>query len=159
MSEPITDDIFQSDSKIKLVEADKGKRFLNYLIDATAISIIQSILVNTFDFLQNLPFGSFFQGYKVIFGFNLLFTPIYYIVSEYLSNGKTLGKLLTQTRAVTLNGEKPTFNQILGRSFARVIPFEPFSYLGDQANGWHDRMSETMVIDEQKSDLQKDELV
>jgi uncharacterized RDD family membrane protein YckC len=153
MSEPNTGDIFQSDSKMKLVEADKGKRFLNYLLDAAAISILQTILVNTFDFLTNLPLGSFFQGYKIIFGFNLMFTPVYYLLAEYLFDGKTLGKMVTNTRAVTVNGEKPTFTQLIGRSFARIIPFEPFSYLGDLPNGWHDRLSQTIVIDEQKSTL------
>lgn len=149
----MSNNLFQSDSTINLVEADKGKRLLNYIIDATAISLIQTILVNTFNFLENLPLGSFFYGYKVVFGFNLFFTPIYYILAEYLSNGKTLGKIVTGTRTVTLTGDKPTLNQIIGRSFARIIPFEPFSYLGDQPNGWHDRLSETLVIDEEKSML------
>lgn len=153
MSEPILDEVFKSDSKINLVEADKGKRLLNYIIDAAAISLIQTMLVNTFNLLENLPLGSFFQGYKVVFGFNLFFTPVYYFLAEYLFEGKTLGKLATNTRVVTLNGEKPTVNQLIGRSFARIIPFEPFSYLGDKLNGWHDQMSKTMVIDEQKSSL------
>ncbi|MFN7120071.1 MAG: RDD family protein, partial [Saprospiraceae bacterium] len=85
----------------------------------------------------------------------------YYILAEYLSKGKTLGKLVTGTRAVTLTGETPTLNQIIGRSFARVIPFEPFSYLGDSPNGWHDQLSETIVIDEAKSNASQtnDEIV
>ncbi len=152
MSEPMNENFIQSDANSKLTEADKGKRLLNYIIDAMAISLIQTILVNTFGFLEKIPLGgSFFYGYKVVFGLNVFFTPIYYILAEYLSDGKTLGKLITKTRAVTLTGDKPTLNQIIGRSFARVIPFEPFSYLGDQTNGWHDRMSETIVIDEEKS--------
>lgn len=161
MSEPILDEIFQSDSKVNLVQADKGKRFLNYIIDAAAISAIQTVLVNTFDVLESISFGSFFQGYKVVFGFNLLFTPLYYFLTEYFLNGKTFGKFVTNTRVVTITGDKPTINQLIGRSFARIIPFEPFSYLGDSNIGWHDQMSETIVIDEQKSNTfsQNDELV
>jgi hypothetical protein len=34
----------------------------------------------------------------------------------------------------------------LGRSAARSIPFEPFSFLGGQPTGWHDRLSETRVV-------------
>lgn len=153
MSDPISENTRPFDSKISLVEADKGKRLLNYIIDAAAISLVQTILVNTFGFLEKMPLGFIFQGYKIVFGVNLFFTPVYYILAEYFSEGKTLGKLVTGTRAVTVNGEKPTLNQIIARSFARIIPFEPFSYLGDQPNGWHDRLSQTIVIDEQLSDL------
>jgi hypothetical protein len=46
-------------------------------------------------------------------------------------------------------GEKPTFSQIVGRSFARIVPFEVFSCLG--ATGWHDDWSKTYVI--RKKDL------
>jgi hypothetical protein len=41
-------------------------------------------------------------------------------------------------------GEKPSLSQILGRSFARAIPFEVFSCLGER--GWHDTMSNTYLI-------------
>lgn len=161
MSNEIVDDIFQSEPKSTLVEADKGKRLVNYLIDAVAISILQTILSNVFNLLDSTIFSPFFYTYKVVITIGLLSTPLYYILSEYLFEGKTLGKLVTNTRVVTLDGGRPTFNQILGRSFARIIPFEPFSYLGDSNTGWHDQMSQTIVIDEQKSNIfsQNDELV
>lgn len=161
MSDLILDNLSQTEPKSILIEADKGKRLVNFLIDATVITFFQTILVNIFQTLAEHSFSPFFEGYRVIFGFNFLITPIYYILAEYLFKGKTVGKIITKTRVVTLNGERPTFNQIFGRSFARVIPFEPLSYLGDSPNGWHDRLSETIVIDEQKSDLSKieDELV
>lgn len=161
MSEPMQEEIFPTDSKIQLVQADKGKRFLNYVIDAAAISVLQTILGNVFNFLDAASFTPFFHGYKIVFGIGLISTPLYYILAEHLFEGKTLGKLVTHTRTVSLSGARPTFNQILGRSFARIIPFEPFSYLGDQPNGWHDRLSETIVIDEQKSSLSStdDEIV
>lgn len=161
MSEPIIDDVFQSDAKSILVEADKGKRLLNFLIDAAAISLLQTVLVNIFATLASISFPAVFESYKVIFGFNLFVTPFYYLLAEHLFNGKTLGKLVTNTRVVTIDGEKPTFIQLLQRSLARTIPFEPFSYFGDKTTGWHDRLSQTIVIDEEKSDLSKpeDELV
>tara|TARA_B110000037_G_scaffold222548_1_gene297938 strand:- start:1179 stop:1301 length:123 start_codon:yes stop_codon:yes gene_type:complete len=38
---------------------------------------------------------------------------------------------------VNENGEKITFNQSLARTFGRMVPFEPFSFLGKN-KGWHD---------------------
>jgi hypothetical protein len=37
------------------------------------------------------------------------------------------------------------FSQILGRTFSRFVPFEPFSFLGS-GHGWHDRWSDTRVV-------------
>ena len=52
----------------------------------------------------------------------------YYVILE-ASFGWTIGKLVTGTRVVRFDGDKPHFPQILGRTFARFIPFEPFSVL------------------------------
>ena len=71
---------------------------------------------------------------------------LYFIVMEGIF-GVTIGKLLTGTRVVNAKGGKPSFGQIVGRSFARMIPFEPFSFLfGDNTTGWHDSLSGTRVI-------------
>jgi uncharacterized RDD family membrane protein YckC len=68
----------------------------------------------------------------------------YYVVFEALL-GRTPGKLITGTRVVNLAGGRPRFTQILGRSFARAVPFEAFSFFGSRA-GWHDRWSRTRVV-------------
>lgn len=68
----------------------------------------------------------------------------YYVLFEAIF-GRTPGKLITGTRVVTLDGAKPGFGQIIGRSFARLVPFEPFSFLGSRG-GWHDRWSGTRVV-------------
>ncbi len=62
--------------------------------------------------------------------------------------GKTLGKMITNTKVVNEDGTKPSFNQIVGRSFARLIPFDGFSFLAERPRGWHDTMSGTMVVDD-----------
>ncbi len=60
---------------------------------------------------------------------------------------RTPGKWITGTRVVTVNGAEPTFGQILARTFVRLIPFEPFSFLGsNHPAGWHDRWTGTRVI-------------
>ena len=78
----------------------------------------------------------------------LVFYPGYYLVFEF-GLQSTPGKLVLGRIVVNEYGEKPTFMQILGRSYARVVPFEVFSCLSEL--GWHDKWSETFVI--RKKDL------
>jgi uncharacterized RDD family membrane protein YckC len=48
---------------------------------------------------------------------------------------------------VRFDGNKPNVPQIIGRTFARFIPFEPFSVaFGSSNNGWHDSLSGTRVV-------------
>ena len=69
----------------------------------------------------------------------------YFIVTESLWQ-KTLGKLITGTVVVSADGYKPSFGQIVGRSVARLIPFEALSFLGRYPVGWHDSLSGTRVV-------------
>ena len=68
----------------------------------------------------------------------------YYILLEG-TTGRTVGKLVMGTKVVSASGGVPTFGQIVGRSFARLVPFEPFSFLRSNS-GWHDRWSGTRVV-------------
>src|SRR5690606_23868025 len=52
----------------------------------------------------------------------------YYLVTEYLSQ-RTIGKFLTKTIVVSIDGERPKLKQIIFRTLSRSIPFEYFSYL------------------------------
>jgi len=72
---------------------------------------------------------------------------LYYVPQETLW-GKTLAKLVTGTRVVSATGARPTFAQIVRRTFCRLLPFEPFSFLfgGDNPVGWHDQLSNTRVV-------------
>jgi len=70
----------------------------------------------------------------------------YFVFMESLFQ-RTLAKLLTGTIVVTENGARPSFAQILGRSFSRLIPFEAFSFLGgNHPVGWHNSLSRTRVV-------------
>jgi len=60
---------------------------------------------------------------------------------------KTIGKMLTGTKVVSMDGGRPSLGQFMGRAAARFIPFEAFSFLGSQEpRGWHDSLSGTRVI-------------
>ena len=47
-----------------------------------------------------------------------LFFVIYYIEHKYQ---KTLGKIITKTKVVNLEGEKPELGDIISRTFCRLI--------------------------------------
>jgi uncharacterized RDD family membrane protein YckC len=78
----------------------------------------------------------------------LLTVLFYYIGMESLF-GKTFGKFITRTRVVNSAGGPPSFGQVVGRSLARFIPFEAFSFFGGKGHpvGWHDSLSNTRVVD------------
>ena len=75
---------------------------------------------------------------------------IFYMISEILLKGKTIGKYITKTVVVMEDGSKPKSSNILLRSLCRLIPFEAFSFLGAKGKGWHDTISKTYVVDEIK---------
>ncbi len=88
-----------------------------------------------------------FSLYDNKFGGILLFL-IYYINLEAFWGGRTIGKLITGTKVVNINGNKINFFQAVGRSIIRLIPIDPISYLhwNGKLNGMHDRLTRTVVI-------------
>lgn len=102
--------------------------------------ILYGLAIMIFDFSNK---DEVFLRYYVYFF--LAFRTIYYTVFEYFFS-RTIGKTVTKTVVRTIDGDRPGFATILGRSFGRLIPFNAFSFL---ANGnWHDSVSKTMVVKE-----------
>ena len=80
--------------------------------------------------------------------FNLGFAGLsigYYTLMEAFT-GKTIAKMLTKTSVVNYKGERPALMVLLVRTIIRVVPFEPLSFFNREASGWHDKMTETVVI-------------
>jgi uncharacterized RDD family membrane protein YckC len=67
---------------------------------------------------------------------------------EGSAKGKTLGKLITGTRALKMDGGNLTWKVAFMRSLCRIVPFEAFSAFG--GNPWHDRWTDTIVVKERK---------
>ena len=119
-----------------------GTRFLNFIIDL----FIWSILVMIIGFIINLfvkPTDKL--TYKII-GYILIFGTYvaYYSIME-IKFQKTVGKFLTKTKVVKMNGEKAENIDIIARSFYRLIPFDRLSFLFVK-NGIHDFLSKTNVV-------------
>ncbi|WDQ15395.1 RDD family protein [Rhodopirellula sp. P2] len=137
--------------------ASQNKRLANYLLDW--------VFVQVFSFGIGLAVGIVFVVMygpemtpdqdarmtlvSMVLGFG--FFVFYYVVMEALF-GATLAKFITKTRVVSVDGGKAGFGKILGRSLARMIPFDPLSYLfGDTRVGWHDSLSGTRVVNIKKA--------
>jgi len=124
--------------------AGRGRRFANYVIDL----ISQILLVAVVTVIATLIWGEAVIGWletvpDIVLGASMFL--LYYVPTEGLT-GRTLGKLITRTRVVDEAGGPPSLKQILGRTLARIIPFEAFSFLGATARGWHDSLSKTRVV-------------
>ncbi len=133
-----------------LVPASKGKRFANYIIDSIIVFVVSLVLV-----VVLMSIGIYPEDINTILDrlIGMLLYALIMMGVEGMMKGKSIGKLITKTRAVTLDGKEPDFATIAKRSFCRIVPFEAFSFLGSSPSGWHDKWGDTMVIDEEQSEL------
>lgn len=137
--------------------ASKNKRFANYIIDLLVYlllsfltGIVIAIVMISLDKETEYIAWTGSSNRLADWLFSAILIVLYYTVCEFFFKGKTIGKLFTKTRAVRTDGKAMDLPTSLSRSFIRIIPFEQFSFLGDGDDGWHDKWSETMVIDESK---------
>lgn len=125
--------------------ASRVRRFVNYLLDSLCCMAISEGIVYGFEFIGiEYALDSVRELiWYTVFDFSV--SSIYYIAFEAIA-GVTVGKLATGTRVVTTSGEAPSFKQVIGRTFARLIPFEALTFLRKAPRGWHDSLSGTRVI-------------
>jgi uncharacterized RDD family membrane protein YckC len=133
-----------------LVRASITKRFINYFVDIIVFSILASFLLLLFipdaaGWINN-PEGLNLKDRLLI---SFLY-GLYMSITEAIFKGKTLGKLITQTRAVNLDGTAISSQAAFLRGLCRLVPFEQFSGLGVPCRPWHDRWSRTLVADESR---------
>ena len=136
-----------------LVLASFGQRVIHFVVDTILIALLFSIImsirygenVSTFD-----PYNIPPELNYVMLG--CLFS--YYFVTEYFL-GKSIGKLLTKSKVVPLEGEKPNPISILIRSLLRITGI--IYIVGSLITmliysiTLHDLISKTRVIDEKES--------
>jgi len=149
--------LFADEDLMNYQEASVGQRFVNFVIDSLVMRfgltyligmligmILQAISPDTaYDVIRSLQSGTMtllFFSY-LIGCVNYL---IYYTFCEKLLKGRTLGKLVTGTRAIRTDGGELTFGDAFLRSLSRIVPFEQFSAFG--GSPWHDTWTKTMVI-------------
>jgi uncharacterized RDD family membrane protein YckC len=142
-------------NRIQIVERNKaslGLRFVNNLIDSIILNWVPTLLLYFFG--QIIFYVGYEDLYNLLVNFtednfvlniliSVLITVFYYYLMEFYNNGRTIGKYITGTMAVSLSGEMSSI-QIWKRTLSRLIPFDALSFFGE--NGWHDSWSDTRVV-------------
>lgn len=142
---------FLNELEFTPVQASQGKRFANYLIDLFvfyilifAVSFSVAILFpGSLNFLTGDDFGSEILSriiYMIIFG-------LYMFAQEAMFKGRSIGKFITGTKAINEDGSNISLETAFRRGMSRIVPFEPFSALGNPSYPWHDKWTNTYVID------------
>lgn len=120
----------------------QSPRFQHFIIDNLFIIFM------SWQFSDTMFYYSF-DNY--VFAFLLLLFPyfsylMYYWISESIFQ-QTIGKVITKKYVRRVDGERASVSKIFGRTLARFIPFEPFSFLSTPLAGWHDGISSTNVFE------------
>lgn len=140
---PLTAPSFEERYGLTVRAASTGQRFMNMLTDFLGylgFSVVVGLvlgLTGTVGILEHIP--------DLLLG--VVMMTAYYFPQEAIW-GRTLGKLVTGTKAVAADGGPLTIGKALGRTLCRFIPFEAFSFLfGDGfPEGLHDTIPGTKVI-------------
>ncbi|MBF8150798.1 RDD family protein [Winogradskyella sp. F6397] len=96
--------------------ASIGDRMLGYLIDS-AIILLYSIGAILLLATLNLDLGDTWAIYLLI----SLPAFLYYVLLETFMDGKTVGKVIMNTRVVKLDGSKPSFSNYFVRWILRIV--------------------------------------
>ena len=152
MSDVLLDD--EISKELHLVPASNGQRLANLVLDRIVIMLLAflyGIALFYFDPAADLDYEERELGWLKDQLLGALLVLIYYPLTEGLLKGKSLGKFITGTRAVDYHGEPTDIGKSFMRALCRIVPFEAFSFLGQPNHGWHDKWTDTMVIDEKQS--------
>ncbi|MBU2709297.1 RDD family protein [Zooshikella marina] len=128
------------------------KRFVNMIIDLIFLIITLFVVVIVILQFINVFGASHLEEYLLNEKVITLITFLVYFVPQEAIWGRTLGKLITQTKVVNRQGLKPNFFQVVIRTLCRLIPFDMLSFgsKNDRPVGWHDKIPRTYVIDVEK---------
>ncbi|MFT5892270.1 MAG: putative RDD family membrane protein YckC [Dokdonia sp.] len=127
-----------------------GTRFANRILDILFILVVNILFYILLGVIAALGVPSILtfvenENTILIYMVSFMISFCYYTILESLT-GRTMAKLITRTKVVAENGEKANFDAIVLRSICRFIPFDAFSFLVEDARGWHDTLSKTRVI-------------
>lgn len=139
------------DYKVGEHKANKGLRFLNYIIDLFSIIIVTILffgiiagIITVINPESNIIYE--FENINPLL--DRILTTFFYVLliflSEYLTKGRSLGKFITGTKVIMIDGSAPTTKDYFYRNLCRIIPFDLLTFLG--GNGWHDKISKTTVV-------------
>ncbi|WP_436489522.1 RDD family protein [Chitinophaga sp. ARDCPP14] len=143
--------IFTDEATLEM--AGHGRRLANYIIDLVSFYIVLIVVIipitiaypDLLDFADS-PGMDYLDRLLAMVAYG-----IYMGVIEAVFKGKSLGKLITGTRAVNEDGSEISAKTAFLRGLSRAVPFDAFSAFGGWCHPWHDRWTDTYVIDVKKS--------
>ena len=137
-------------------KASRGTRFANYFIDIIVFYIFIFFFGVFLGILATIGIEVPLQWFLYLeenLAADYLFTGILYFVYifsiEYFTKGKSIGKFITKTKVVSIDGTTPTQKDFFIRNISRLVPFDGLSFL-KQDGGWHDLWSDTRVVNWEK---------
>ena len=133
-------------------QAEKILRFLNYIID---YAVVYLIFIGIAFFAAILTYVDITFLYEIMDKYSnvnrwtdyLVTNTVYFLYifcAENFTKGRSLGKYITGTKVIMIDGTTPTPKDFLIRNLSRIVPFDGLSFLGSL--GWHDNWSETRVV-------------
>ena len=157
MEQPTTNYLSDLEQEVYLVPADKGLRFVNWLIDTIVYYALAFLLAFVYSSILVMQGGDLNESFLVqetgsaVLGQYIAIISTYtayYTIIEAGSKGRTLGKLITGTMVVRNDGSRIGWKDGLLRSLCRLIPFENLAALF--TTPWHDSITNTMVVKKPK---------
>lgn len=136
----------------RLVRASQAKRLANYIIDMVVYLFFVLVLYIILEILYPGMMDEIDNGTPLVKLIDRISYQVLYALLlgsiEAIFKGKTLGKLITKTRAVNNDGSPISAKTAFLRGFARAVPFSAFSAFGNPSDPWQDRWTDTYVIEE-----------
>ncbi|ALR31243.1 MULTISPECIES: RDD family protein [Chryseobacterium] len=126
--------------------ATKGQRFGNYIIDLISFYIVYfmfgGILLIISPAFNHWISNSSELSQRLM---GILSYISYCFLMESITGGRSIGKLITGTKVIMIDGSKPKIGNFFVRNIIRgIILVDQLSFFGE--NGLHDSWSETRVI-------------
>lgn len=145
LSVPVAEEALSIPVTDRRIQASLGQRFLNFIIDRIASMAIVACAGAVIGIVGGSEAAKKTEEDSLVLFITFSLLILYYVILETCF-GRTIGKWITGTKVVDESGNTPSLGKILGRTFCRVIPFEPFSFLGSTQRGWHDSIPKTWVV-------------
>ncbi|MBO9617776.1 MAG: RDD family protein [Niabella sp.] len=131
--------------------ASTGKRLANYIIDLIVFYVFMFLLGVVLALLltPEVIYSMDENGWTLLDRLLILILYALYMgTMEAIFRGRSVGKFITRTKAVNLDGTPISAGTAFLRGLSRAVPFCLFSAFGTPCDPWQDRWTKTMVIDQ-----------
>ena len=146
--EQVKQELTEIDTKKGILDSRKVNswtRLIHFVVDIISFLVVAMILGLILGLF--IPTPTHMTMTLFTYGVLLIAFFLYFAFMEYKYQ-KTIGKFLTRSKVMMSDGRRPELNEIMLRTACRLIPLDRISFLFSK-NGFHDRLSDTIVIKEE----------